>query len=235
MGLFDRVKSTTTPDEGLAQLKQSLASEAGRLWLPLYSDDARIKDVFVQRAPNVVEMVTGGEFTIDVGGGFMSFASVRGGRKTVANQKVEITPLLQTLILKEGALDLTGHEAAASDTLLEYVGPGRFVMPGEGVPAVPEFDVTPELARAIQEQRGKHEEMIRLRDRASVDTVVWLARGLKPLGCIARFGGTSANFYRYAPEGRYGVLGIYERGLHAGDNSTVTLLTPLMIWHHAGI
>ena len=235
MGLFDRVKAATSADEGVAELEQALAGEGGRLWLPLYSDETRIKDVFVQRAPNVVEMVTGGEFTIDVGGGFLSFASLRGGHKTIANQKIEITPLLQTLILKEGAPDLIVHEAAATDTLLHYVGPGRFVLPGDEVAAFPEYGVTPDLAVAIQQARQSQEKMMRLQDPDSLGAVVWLAQGLKPLACIANFRGVSANFPSYYPEGTYGVLGTYDRGMVAPDGRSATFLTPLMIWHHAGI
>ena len=233
MSLFDWVKGSPNADEALWQLEQALAAEAGRLWLPIYANESRIQDVFVQRAPNVVEIGTGREFTLDVGGGFMSLASLKGGAKTVSNQKVAITPLIQTLILKEAALDLATHQASAVDTLLHYVGSGRVVIPGQTVGASPEYGLSQDLAENVQSERESQEKMIRLRDPASAGTIVWLAQALTSLACICSFSETTGTLPS-ALTGTYGVLGVYERSLVAGDGSSATLLTPLMIWLHAG-
>ena len=105
-------------------MRMRLYGNLSKLWLPKLDaygsrstrTRAAFRMSFVQRAPNVVEIGTGREFTLDVGGGFMSLASLKGGAKTVSNQKVAITPLIQTLILKEAALELATHQASAVGT-----------------------------------------------------------------------------------------------------------------------
>jgi hypothetical protein len=237
VGLLDRLKSAATPDDGLDALQRAIDQEGGRLWLPLYTDASRIGDVFAQRAPNVVEVVTGGEFTLDVGGGYLAVASVKAGRKITSSQRIAITPLLQTLLLKEAATDLLTRPAEPTDTLLHYVGPGRILLPGETLLEEPASRITPQLATSIQALRERQERTLRFNDPELPGTFLWLGQGPFGVGSIASIRGTSQSFSSFGPLGTFGVLGVFENQLAAVDapGESVTLLSPLMIWHHAGV
>ena len=58
-------------------------------------------------------------------------------------------------------------------------------------------------------------------------TIVWLAQALTSLACICSFSETTGTLPS-ALTGTYGVLGVYERSLVAGDGSSATLLTPAL-------
>ena len=63
----------------------------------------RIARAFAQRLPNVVEKVTNGEFTAEVSGGVASIFATKVGGKMAASQKIEVTPMMQALLLEEAA------------------------------------------------------------------------------------------------------------------------------------
>jgi hypothetical protein len=234
VGVLDRLRGVTRPEEGMAELQHALAPEH-RIRVPLYSNERLVGDTFAQRMPNVVEMLTGGELTLELGGGYMSFVSAKASKKRTSSQTIAITPMIQVLMLEDGAaqdgslVNLADRPARASDGLLSFVGPGRIVAPGIPVTAVTEAGLTPELARRLQAKRVEQEQWMDLHDGPR-GTFVWLAAGAGPNASIASIRHADVGALgSYAPLPPFGILGLFE-----GTIEALTMVAPLMVWHHAG-
>ena len=126
-------------------------------------------------------------------------------------------------------VDLASRGGHPGDMLVQFVGRGRLFGPREPVTASLDLSVSEHLAAEVQARREQQEERLRWTDPELPGTIVWLATGVEPLASIASLRGASAALSSYMPTGNYGVLGLFEDRL-----GTLTLVTPLMIWHHAG-
>lgn len=235
VGVLDVLKGVARPDEGLHRLQSALALEH-RIRVPLYANEKLIGTTFAQRVPNVVQMITGGELTLEVGGGYMSFVGAKAAGKATTSQAIEITPMIQVLMLHDGSgkdgslVDLAEREGRPGDALLSFVGSGRICAPATPVVAAPEYGITPDLAQHIEKRRQDQEAWMQASDKDWPGTFVLLAGGAGPIASIANLRnaeiGTLAS---YAPMPPFGVLGFFE-----GGTENLTLVAPLMIWHHAG-
>jgi hypothetical protein len=234
VGVLDRLKGVTGPEEGMAELQGALAPEH-RIRVPLYSNEKLIGDTFAQRMPNVVQMLTGGELTLELGGGYMSFVSAKASKKRTSSQTIAITPMVQVLMLEDGAaqdgslVNLAERRARPGDGLLSFVGPGRIVAPGTPITAVTDAGLTPELAERLQAKRVDQEQWIDLHDGVR-GTFVWVGVGAGPNASIASVRHADVgSLGSYAPLPPFGILGLYE-----GAIDDLTMIAPLMVWHHAG-
>ena len=234
VGVLDHLKGVTRPDEGMAELQSALAPEH-RIRVPLYSNDKLIGDTFAQRMPIVVQMLTGGELTLELGGGYMSFVSAKASKKRTSSQTIAVTPMVQVLMLEDGAaqdgslVNLADRPARAGDGLLSFVGPGRIVAPGTPVPAVPDAGLTPDLAERLQAKRVDQEQWMDLHDGPR-GTFVWVGVGAGPNASIASLRHSDVGALgSYAPLPPFGILGLYEGGI-----DELTMIAPLMVWHRAG-
>ena len=218
----------------MAELQSALAPEH-RIRVPLYSNEKLIGDTFAQRMPNVVQMLTGGELTLELGGGYMSFVSAKASKKRTSSQTIEVTPMVQVLMLEDGAaqdgslVNLADRPARAGDGLLSFVGPGRIVAPGTPVSAVPDAGLTRELAERLQAKRLDQEQWMDLHDGPH-GTFIWIGVGAGPNASIASLRHSDVGALgSYAPLPPFGILGLYE-----GRIDELTMIAPLMVWHHAG-
>jgi hypothetical protein len=216
------------------QLESALAPE-NRIRVPLYANEKLIGDTFAQRVPNVVQMLTGGELTLEVGAGYMSLASAKATKKATASQTIALTPMVQVLMLQDGAaqdgslVDLAERPGRPGDGLLTFGGPGKIVGRDTPLPAVPECGLSPDLAERLQGKRLEQEQWMDLNDGPR-GTFVWLAEGAGPLASIASLRHAELGLLAsYAPQPPFGILGLYE-----GAINELTMVAPLMVWHHAG-
>jgi hypothetical protein len=234
VGVLDRLKGVTKPDEGMDRLRSALAPEH-RIRVPLYANEKLIGDTFAQRVPNVVQMLTGGELTLEVGAGYMSFASAKATTKATSSQTIAITPMVQVLMLEDGAaqdgslIDLAERPGRPGDGLLTFVGAGQILGPDTDVSAVPENGLNPDLADRLQAKRREQEQWMDLYDGPR-GTFVWLGVGAGPVASIASLRHADiGSLASYAPMPPFGILGLYE-----GEIDELTMIAPLMVWHHAG-
>jgi hypothetical protein len=100
MGLMDRLRKGGSPDAQVSELHENLERVRG-IRLPLYQNNERIGQVFQQLLPNVREVLAGGGLSIEISGGVPGIVAVKGGKTRSASRTIEITPLLQALLLEE--------------------------------------------------------------------------------------------------------------------------------------
>ena len=200
----------------------------------LYENANRIARAFAQRLPNVVEKVTNGEFTAEVSGGVASIFATKVGGKMAASQKIEVTPMMQALLLEEAAseerwlIDLRDRGGRLGDELLRFTGAGRMFGPGEPIEALPQFALVDGLAEELQAVRESQEASMQVRDPGHPGAFVWVARGAGPIAAIANFRSADENYDSYSSMPPFGVLGHYE-----GGPDPLTRIAPLLIWHLA--
>lgn len=218
----------------MVELQRALAPEH-RIRVPLYANEKLIGDTFAQRMPNVVQMLTGGELTLELGGGYMSFVSAKASKTRTSSQTIAITPIVQILMLEDGAaqdgslVNLAERPAQAGDGLLSFVGHGRIVPPGLPITAVTDAGLTSELRQRLQAKRVDQEQWMDLHDGPR-GTFVWLGVGAGPNASIASVRHADVGALgSYAPLPPFGILGLYE-----GAIDELTMIAPLMVWHHAG-
>lgn len=219
MRLLDRIRTAHDPVQ-IENHVQYAFRDDGRVRHPIYRNDERIGDVFQQQLPNVRQLTSGAGVGIELSGGIASFVGIKVGETQTVGRSIEITPLLQVLLLEEvarerGQLVDLATSAAKADGLLTFVGPARLFRPWEAA------DV-----EALEQRRQAHEEIVGHGKADDPGTIVWVAQGATPLACIASWKYVQAhNLARLPQNPSFGVLGHLEETLER-----FALLTPLVIW-----
>jgi hypothetical protein len=231
MGLLDRLRGAASIDAVGKLMAEETSPELG-FRIVLYQNPKRIADAFAQRLPNVVERVTNGELTAEVGGGVAAIFATKVGGKLAASEKIEVTPMMQALLLEEAAaeegwmVDLRDRPGRLGDQLVRFTGNGRMIGPGQPLGSLSDFDLDAELAHTLQAIREQQEASMRARDPDHPGAFVHVALGAGPIATIANFRGADENYESYSSTPPYGVLGHYEGGPHP-----LTRVAPLMLWH----
>jgi hypothetical protein len=232
MGLMARLRHGVSPEREVSELQENLERVRG-IRLPLYQNNDRIGQVFQQRLPNVREVLAGGGLSLEISGGVPGIVAGKRGKTRSASRTIEITPLLEALLLEEteGELDKLvdlSISAPREGRLLRFVGAGRIFAPNEEVGefAAPELNLGTQDAQAIEAVRKEQQRRMQSIGESNTGTAVWIARGSLLLASIASMRYLDlGNFRSYMDQPPFGVLGLFEG--HAGD---AALLAPLMIW-----
>ncbi len=228
MGLLDRIRGVTSADAAASALRDELSSMCGIRW-PIYKHDERIGHAFQQRRANVREVLAGGEVGWEISGGYPGVVGMKASKKRSLSETIEITPLLQALLLEEterarGELvDLA--DSTKEGSLLSFVGPGHIFQRSEHVTALPEPPVRLDADAAATLQADRQHRDEEMKDQGSF---VWVARGSTLLGCIASLSQTDQHMLlrvRTMPPA-FGIL-----AAPGGEAGGLTLVTPLMIWY----
>jgi hypothetical protein len=235
MGVLDRLRGVGKLDQWAEAMRDEDARQRG-LRAVLYTNPTRIADVSSQWLPNVVQTATGGELTAEMSAG-VALVGAKASGKVSQTDTVEVTPLMQALMLEEAAssdgrlVDLDGRPGQAGDSLLRFVGDGRIVAPGQHVSALPEFGLTPDLAKRIETRRSEQELWLRRMDRESPGTLLLLACGAGPICSIATLRHADAGgLASYAHMPPFGILGLFE-----GRTEALTFVAPMIIWRDATV
>jgi hypothetical protein len=231
MGLMARLRQAVSPDRRVTELQEEFGRARG-IRLPLYQNDERIGQVFQQRLPNVRQVLAGGGLSIEVSGGVPGIVTVKGAKSQSASQTIEITPLLQALLLEDTAAELEELVDLAvteprEGPLLRFVGAGRIFAPNEviGALAEPELSLSAHDAHAIEAVR-QEQQKTKWTDETDTGTAVWIGRGSVLLASIGSMRYVDVgNFRIYRKKPPFGGLGILVD--KAGD---AALLAPLLIW-----
>jgi hypothetical protein len=233
MGLLDRIRGAASPDSSVTGLREELHRVRDVRW-PIYQNDGHIGQVFEQRRANITQVITGGETGYELSGGYLGLASVRRGKKQAESEAIEVTPLLQALLLEEsererGTLVDLAADKPTEGALLFFVGPGHIFGPPEPVVELAEREprIPAETAAALQARREEHETRMRWSDPDYRGTLVWVARSDTLLASIASLRLAEPHLLaRYGHRPPFGILGMLE-----SRSGEVAVLTPLMIWH----
>jgi hypothetical protein len=237
MGLMARLRHGVSPDRKVSELQENLERVRG-IRLPLYQNNDRIGQVFQQRLPNVREVLAGGGLSIEISGGVPGILVGKGGKTRSASRTIEITPLLQALLLEETEAELDklvdlSISAPREERLLRFVGAGRIFAPNQDVGelAEPELSLGARDAQAIEAVRKEQQRRMRSIGESNTGTAVWIGRGSVLLASIASMRYLDVgNFRSYMDRPPFGVLGLFEG--KAGD---AALLSPLLIWRDMAI
>src|SRR5829696_803849 len=100
MGLLSRLRGVASLERRVGALRGEL-DRVRSIRLPLYQNDKRIGQVFEQRRSNVTEVLAGGGLALETSGGIPGFVTAKGAKASTASEKVQVTPLLQALLLEE--------------------------------------------------------------------------------------------------------------------------------------
>jgi hypothetical protein len=232
MGWLDRIKSVPTPDARVSELRQEL-EKVRALRIPLYLNEHRTAQLFVQRRANVSQLVSGGGIGVEFSGGAPGIITAKGSGTSTATETIEVTPLMQALLLeeaeqeREALVDLAEGPPKPGE-LLRFVGASHIFGPWEPISAredPPAIDA--DAASRLQAYREQQESRMKFTDPDLPGTMVWYALGQVPLASIgsmrAAEGGALASYGRFPP---FGILAVLE-----GQSDGFELLAPLMIWH----
>jgi hypothetical protein len=233
MELFSRIRGVASPEGRVGALRKELY-RVRSIRLRLYQNDERIGQVFEQRRSNVTEVLAGGGLTLETSGGVLGFVTGKASKTRSASETIQVTPLLQALLLEEaeqerGSLIDLAVGKPKPGSLLYFVGPGRIFRPDQEVEEIahPELGVSLQDAQAIQATREEQERVMKSIGESKPETAVWIGRGSMLLASIASVRWLKpGNFRSYMSVPPFGVLGMLE------DTAEETaLLAPLMIWH----
>lgn len=123
MGVFDRLRGVRTLEDATQVIREETVHQRP-LRVLLSENKKRITDTFSQRLPNVVERATNGELTVEAGGSVPAIVTAKVDAKMGATSKVEVTPLMQVLMLEEAAsseswpTELRDRDGQRGDSLL---------------------------------------------------------------------------------------------------------------------
>ena len=232
MSWLARLRSIAEPDARAAATSEALGRFSG-LRVPLFLHERRLGDIFSQRAPNVTQLLSSGEVSVEVGGGYLGFAAAKASKTHTAGATIEITPFMQAILLEEverhrDALVDLAAEPPRGVALVFYLGPGHIFPPWREVTGVdsPESPLDTESARTLQQARKAQErELGKREDR--YETLVWVAQGTELLASITGMPAADTSLlWHYESQPPFGFLGMMESRL-----PPFTLLTPLVIWH----
>jgi hypothetical protein len=236
MGWLARLKGVSTPDVRVSAVHNELLRVRGSR-VPMYQNDKRIGQEYEQRLPNVTELLAEVGLSVGGSGGVPGVVTAEGGRTQSEAQTIQMTPLLQALLLEESErergelVDLSVDEPKAG-SLLRFVGAGRVFLPSQEVTELldPELRLGPEDAQEIQAAREQQQETMEEIGQTDSRTAVWIWRRSQLLASIASLSWLDpSNFYRYRDTPPFGILGKLEN--RARD---AALLAPLLIWHDTG-
>jgi hypothetical protein len=131
----------------------------------------------------VIERATAGELNAEVSGGIASIFGAKAGSKAGVTTKIQVTPMMQALLLEEAGLqdgwlvDLSDRAGHLGDGLLRLIGDGRIFGPGEPIAPLPQFGLVSDLAHTLEAARDAQEATMRARDASHPGTFVWVASG----------------------------------------------------------
>lgn len=166
-------RGVASPEGRVGALREEL-DRVRSIRLPLYQNDERIGQVFEQRRSNVTEVLAGGGLTLETSGGVLSFVTGKASKTRSASETIQVTPLLQALLLEEaeqerGSLIDLAVGKPKPGSLLYFVGPGRIFRPDQEVEEIahPELLVRLQDAQAIQATREEQELVMSRSARAN--------------------------------------------------------------------
>jgi hypothetical protein len=237
MGWLARLKGVAAPNTRVSVVRNELGRARGSR-VPMYQNDKRIGQEYEQRLPNVTEVLAEVGLSVKVSGGVAGIVTAGGDTTQSEAQTIQMTPLLQALLLEESERELgtlvdLSIDAPKAGSLLRFVGAGRIFLPSQEVTELPhpELRVSPEDAQAIQAAREQQQKTMEEIGQSDTGTAVWIGRGSLLLASIASVSWLDpGNFRSYLEVPPFGILGKLEKS--AGE---AALLAPLLIWHDIGV